>query len=225
MISTPPSTAMAGRVQHADGTIGYTGSIGFDVHSGAMGIIGSILRRYVTFNVGINDGYEDWEMNDCKATSLSVSGSAGGLIAAQLSFMSLNAKTGGSTPHTFLRNSEPAGFWYSGVGTYNVMDWNFSMNQDATFVYRNRASGGDDGEQPGYIKVGNISYSLTVNLFEEYYPSDPTAGISIVTSNFTLTGRTTGKGFSYGGPTGIGSYSYTFETSSQTGSSDGLVFS
>jgi len=225
MISTPPTSTQAGRVQHADGTIGYTGSVGFDVHAGAMGIISSLLQRNVDFYVDMDDGTSHWRMTNCRINTLNLAGSVGGLITADLSFMSATAKVLGSSSGIFMQDTEPAGYWYSGIGSYNVMSWNFSMSQEADFVYRNRASSTNDGEYPGYIKIGNVTYVLTVSLFEEYAPTTTNAGISIVTSDFTLTGRKTGKGFSYGGVTGIGSYTYTFETSSQTGKSDGVVLS
>lgn len=222
MIQTPPSTAMAGRVQHADGTAGYTGSLSFDVYNAMLGSIfttSTLLGRFYKFDVGINDGVYDWQMADCKLTSLSISGTVGGLVTAQVSFLALLGKKVGATPHVFLRDVEPLAYWYTGTGpSDNIKDWTLSMSQEAELVYKN-----ENSTQPAYIKVGGVSYTLAVTSYENLFPAGTTTPITIGTSSFTLTGRPTVRGFAFGGITDIGSYSYTFETSSQTGRSNAVV--
>ena len=219
MIRTPPSATMAGRVQHADGIKDYTGSLSFDVHDGAMALFGTtaLLGRYYEFTVGINDGVNDWKMEKCKATSVTVSGAVGGVVSAQVSFLAKTAKVAGGTPNAFIRDTAiPLGYWYTGGGSSdNIRDWSLTMAQEAQLVYRN-----EDSMDPGYIKVGLVSYVLSVT---SYNSITAPASINIGTSSFTLTGNTTGSGFSYGGITDVGSYSYTFETSSSTGKSNAVV--
>ena len=240
MISTPPSVPAPGssgavRVQHASGTNAYTGDLSFDVHQAALALFsptGGLLQRYYAFDVGIqagaNDlGYsgtiqEDWKMTGCKLTSLSLAGAAGGLVTAQLSFMALAGKALGTTPNAFIRDSaEPLGYWYTGTANgEDVKDWNLSMSQDAEFVYKNV-----DTVEPAYIKIGLVSYTLTVNSYQNLFPAGTSAAITIATDTFTLTGRPNSRGFSFGGVSDVGTYSYAFETSSQTGKSDALVIS
>lgn len=222
MISTPTTSTPAGRVQHADGTRAYSGSLGFDVHEDALVVfkaVGGLLERHFNFDISINDGVLDWKMSNCKATSVTLAGTVGGLVTASVSFLAKAGKVVGASGTTFLRDKAPLGYWYTGTGTSdNVKDWNLSMTQDASLVYTN-----EDTMEPDYIKVGGVSYELSVTTFEDLFPAGTTQSISIGTSAFTLTGRPVGRGFSFGGITDVGSYSYTFETSSQDGSSNALV--
>ena len=228
MINTPPDVTPAGRVQHADGTNAYTGDLSFDVHQEAMSIFspsGGLLQRFYEFEVGINDGTNDWKMTKCKLTSLSLAGSAGGLVTAQMSYMALSGKAIGSTPNLFIRDSvTPLGYWYTGTGSSDdVKDWNLTMNQEAELVYKNIANTPGVPEDPAYIKVGLVNYVLTVSSYQDLFPAGTTQSIMIATDTFTLTGRPTNRGFSFGGVTEMGFYNYVFETSSQTGLSDALV--
>jgi hypothetical protein len=222
MINTPQSSNMVGRVQHADGVSAYSGSLSFDVHEGSMNIFSTssgLLKRFYEFDVGINDGVYDWKMSKCKVSSISLAGSVGGLVTANLSFMAKSGRVVGSTPNAFLRDAILIGYWYTGTGASdNVKDWNLTMSQDVSLEYSN-----EDTMEPDYIKVGGVSYTMNVTGYTDLFPGGISQSISIGTSSFTLTGRPVGRGFSFGGITDVGSYSYTFETSSQDGSSDALV--
>jgi hypothetical protein len=222
MINTPPDTTFAGRVKHADGTNGYTGSLSFDVYDDTLSLFETtdgLLERYYEFDIGINDGENDWKMEACKLTSMTISGSAGGLVSAQISFLAKSGKVAGSTTNDFIRDDAPLGYWYTGTGDANdkVKDWSLAMTQEASIVYKN-----EDSMEPAYIKVGLVIYVLSITSFTEITtPSQ----IKISTKNFTLTGDTTGMGYAPGGLTDLGTYSYTFETSAQSSDavSDALV--
>jgi hypothetical protein len=222
MINTPPDTTFAGRVKHADGTNGYTGSLSFDVYDDTLSLFetsNGLLERYYEFDIGINDGENDWKMEACKLTSMTISGSEGGLVNAQISFLAKKGMASGFTANNFIRDEVPIGYWYTGTGDANdkVKDWSLAMTQEASIVYKN-----EDSMEPAYIKVGLVTYVLSITSFTQI--TTPSK-IKIATKNFTLTGDTTGMGFAPGGLTGIGTYSYTFETSAQSGdpTSDALV--
>jgi hypothetical protein len=219
MINTPPSTTMAGRVKHADGTNAYTGTLAFDITEDTLGLFvvtGGLLQRFYEFDVGIFDGENDWKMEKCKLTSLSISGATGGTLNAQVSFLAKEGKVIGATTNDFIRDEPPIGYWYSGTGaTDNVKDWTLTMNQEANLVYKN-----ENSMEPAYIRVGLVSYILSVTSFKDL--ATPTT-LLISTKSFTLTGDTSAYGFSYGGLTDLGTYSYTFETGSHNGESDALV--
>ena len=223
MISTPPAATPAGRVQHADGTNAYTGSLAFDVCQEYMNLFnvgGGLLQRFYEFDIGINDGVSDWKMSKCKLTSLTLAGAAGGLVTANLSYLALAGKVVGSTPNLFIRDSvTPLGYWYTGTGSSDdIKDWNLTMSQESELVYKNSNS-----MEPAYIKVGGVIYTLTVTSYQNLFPAGTTQAILLYTGIFTLTGRPTSRGFSFGGVTDVGAYSYTFETSSQTGASNAVV--
>jgi hypothetical protein len=213
---------MAGRVQHADGTKSFSGSLSFDVNENALDLFkatGGLLERFYEFDTSINDGESGWSMSKCKLTSLTLSGSVGGLIAAQISFISLTGKQSSSTTSAFIRDDAPYGYWYTGIGSSDdVVEWSLSMTQDAQLVYKN-----EDSMEPDYIKVGLVEYVLSMTSYKDITPSGTAASLSVATKTFGLTGSTSGKGFAFGGLTGMGTYSYTFATSSQTGQSDEIT--
>ena len=223
MISTPPSSTMAGRVLHADGTKAYNGSLSFDVNDATMALFvvtGGLLERYWEFDVGIHDGVTDKKMQKCKLTSLSISGAEGGLVNATVSFLGLTGRQAGSTPNNFIRDNAPIGYWYTGDdASVGIRDWTLTMNQSADVVYTN-----EDVMTPNYIKVGLVNYSLAVTTYIDLGAADQDH-ISISTSSFTLIGKRTGSNFNFGGLTDVGTYNYTFESSSDDGFSDTLVIS
>jgi hypothetical protein len=220
MISTPPSSAMAGRVKHADGTREYTGSLAFDIYDDTMSLFvtpAGLLERYYSFDVGIHDGEQNWKMKGCKLTSLIISGAADGLLNAQLSFIAKAGEAIESVTNAFIRDTAiPFGYWYSGTGTSDdIVNWSLTMNQEAQLIYKN-----ENLVDPAYIKVGLVNYVLSVT---SYKALTAPATINIATKSFTLTGETTGRGFAYGGLTNLGTYNYTFETSSNTNSNSLVI--
>jgi hypothetical protein len=115
----------------------------------------------------------------------------------------------------------PQGYWYS--GNTNIKDWSLTMTQEAVPVYTN-----EDTAEPRYIRVGLIGYTLQVTTYEQLFPyaPSPVAGsdqIFITTSSFTLAGKLTSEGTSFNGPSELGGYVHTFETSASAASGSGAV--
>lgn len=218
MLSTPPLATPAGRTQFSDGTRSYTGSLAFDLTEDSMSIFGSsaLLGRWYPFNVQIYDGSAGYEMDGCKVTSLSLSGAAGGLISASVSFMGLTGFFGGGSAGSCLRDTAPSGYWRAGSGGLKVKSWALSMNQEVTPAYGNTA-----GTEPLYLRVGLVDYTLDV----ESYDAGPAEvkTVSIIGSSFALTGKTSDVGYQYNGLTDLGTHKHTFITGTDTGASDGLV--
>jgi len=224
-VSIQPFNAQRGRMLHADGVESFTGSLGFDVTEAALGVIntGALLSRGYPFEVGIHDGVDSYSMLGSLVTSLSLTGSAGGLITSTVSFMSKEMwRAAGVSNARQFEDDEvnkqfmPLAYWQS--GNVGVKDWSFTMNQDVTPMYGNQNS-----TMPIYLKVGLVSYSLSVTTYEqvrEHYQ------INIYSSSFTLTGTTTSRGYSYGGQVALGSYVHNFETSASASyGADGVVIS
>jgi hypothetical protein len=152
---------------------------------------------------------------------LNLSGSVGGLVNASLSFLAKTGKSAGATTNAFIRDTAvPMGYWYTGndSGSDDLKEWTLSMTQDAELAYLNQNT-----PEPGYIRVGLVSYTLDVTSYNELGADQDK--IKIATTTFTLTGKTSGKGFSFGGVSDMGTYHYTFETGSDDGYSDTLVIS
>lgn len=219
MIDIKPDMTPRSSVKHADGTISFTGSLAFDVTEDAMGIFGagSLLKRNYSFGVGIHDGENQYIMTGCKVTNIVLSGDAGGLVNASVSFMSENRKEIGAVSNAFIRDQTMIGYWWS--GNTDVKSWTLNMTQDVQPVYANLNLGLPS--RPLYLRVGLISYSLGVTTYSEINHSN----IGIQTRGFTLNGDTTEKGYSYGGQTGLGEYSHMFTTSADAtvGSDDSTV--
>lgn len=222
MISTPHSGTMAGKVLHADGISSYTGSISFDVTKAAMGMFSTsrMLGRFHPFDVGINDGNNQYDMTNCKLTSLSLTGAAGGLVSSSLSFMAGGAFSGATVTNDFIRDDATKGYligyWWTGAHSdLKVKSWTLTMTQDVQAAYGNLNS-----VEPLYLRVGLVEYSLVVESYTRMsYPNQSNV-VRISTDSFTLTGNTNEEGFQYNGVTDLGTYSYTFSTGSTDGTSN-----
>ena len=219
-----PSESPRSRMLHADGTVSYSGSVGFDVTQAALAILSTtrLLKRYYKFNVGINDGDDAYLMQDCYVTSLSMQGAPGGLITAQLSVAAAGKQAIGAVVNNYIlrdASHQPYGYWYS--GNTDVRDWTLSMAQDVQPVYSNEASGSDP-QEPRYMKIGLVTYSLQVTTYDAVQPHDT---IGVATSSFTLQGETNAEGYTFNGITDLGMYSHTFESSSDAtvGSQDPVI--
>jgi len=182
--------------------------------------VNRLLERRFQFNVGINDGTNEYAMEDCYISSISLSGAPGGLIAATLSFMAVEGKQSDAVTNDYILNYDttpadaPAAYWWSGAD--DVRDWTFTYTQDVAPVYSN-----EDTTEPRYLRAGLLSYSLQVTTYSEI---DHDA-INIITEAFTLTGDTTGRNYTYNGPTDLGMYAHSFETaaSAAAGSDDTII--
>lgn len=217
-LSLQPSTSTRSRVLHADGTAAYTGQVDFDVTAESLVLLttSKLLSRGYTFDVGIDDGEDGQLMEDVLVTSLSLSGAAGGLITASLSFMGPEeASSSVFVANDFIRDQVPYGYWYS--GNTDVRDWTFNMNQAVTPVYVN-----EDVMTPRYLKVGIFDFSLEVTTYEQLRAH---SAITIATRTFTLKGNTTSEGFSFTGMTDLGTYAHSFETAADisVGSDDTII--
>lgn len=219
MMDIPPSSNSRSRVLHADGTSDYSGSINFDVTVSALGFLttAKLLARRYAFSVGIDDGSNPtpFVMSGCYLTSLQLSGAPGGLITASLSFLAKSGKTPGIVTNSYLMNysatpnDQPLGYWWSGAtnagSDSDVRDWSLTMNQAVEAMYLN-----EDSMEPRYLKVGLIDYSMSATMYAEHL--NPLDRVIIATSAFILTGVVTEKGYSFGGPADLGTYSHSFVT-------------
>ena len=211
-----PSAVSRSRVLHADGTEAYSGELSLEVTDRFLTVLttATLLGRYYSFDVGINNGEEAELMEDCYVTSLSLSGAPGGLITASVSFISANeAASSLSVANAFVRDDEPLGYWYS--GNTDVRDWSFSMNQAATPMYNNQ-----NVKTPQYIKIGMVDYNLSVTTFDSVIAHN---SISIKTNSFTLTGVTTSSEYAFAGVTDLGNYRHTFETAADAATGSGGI--
>jgi len=214
MMDIPPlANQSRSKILHADGTKGYTGTLSFDMTLNALNVFTAATmfsRRYL-FNMGIHDGEAQWEMNGCYLTTLSLTGAPGGLIGASLSFVATTGKTGGVVLNNYILDdyygvapsvgNQPAGYWWSGGA--DIKEWTFTMNQTVEAVYLNQ-----DTPEPKYLKVGLIEYTLDATLYSALTPNL----ISIMTDTFTLSGVTTGKGYTFNGVSDLGMYTHNFTT-------------
>jgi hypothetical protein len=224
MISTPPSTTPANKVLHADGVKSFSGSLSFDVPQLAVSLFGTskLLKRYYTFPVKIYDGETGYDMANCFLTSLTLSGAVGGLLSAQVSFVAKEGKTGGGGSHSFIRDNDLVGYWYTGDNSASIRDWNLSMTQDVVPVYRNKVSAGS-AEGPSYIKVGLTAYTLTVTTYSD--TAFPIVSIMFGGSTLTIQGKSTANGYSFAGANDLGAYSHRFESNALNVSDDASVIS
>ena len=226
-------TATAGRpeisrskVLHGDGVYNITGSVNFDVTSDAMALFVTtkLFQRAwrptagTGFTLGIFDGERGSRLDNCYVTSLSLSGSPGGLISCSLAVMSGGVPTSDdSLVHSYVLTDTPYGYWWS--GNTDVRDWTLNFTQDVAPVYYNAATA---PMPPRYLRIGMITATLDVSTYDVLHTYD---AVTIVTKSFTLKGVTTLRGHTYGGQTDLGTHQHTFETASDAtiGSDDPVL--
>ena len=217
-----PKTGMAGRVIHADGTESYEASIGFELYTGSTGILSAngLLQRGKEHTFSMSDGYNGVKGSRCYVTSASFSASSGGIITGNVSFTCKNKFSFGDASNDWRGEETPMGYWISG-GKGKIASWSLSMSQHAEPVY-----GNEDKVEPHYIRVGLVSYELTVDSYtqiEKNTETDTEASINIGTGEVTLKGSITGVEYDFGGNGNLGTYKYVFGTGSNTGKSNTLV--
>ena len=223
MVDTPPSATSRARVLHADGTASYTGSLGFDLSVAAMSVVttSTLLGRGYKFNVGINDGNDAYQMTDCLATSVALTGAPGGIVSVSLSFMAQAGKASTIVTNNFIRDptsssGQMVGYWWSGGP--DVRDWSLTMSQAVELVYGNKNS-----IEPLYLRYGLVDYILTANIYKEVGTLFPDDTIAICTTKFQLTGKLQAKGYTFSGVTELGTYAHTFETSALNDASGTVI--
>ena len=227
MIQTRPDSTPANRVLHADGVNNYSGSVGFDVSKNAMQLFAKtrLLQRFYTFSVGVHDGNASYVLANCKVSSLTLTGAAGGLVTASISLAAPAPWSAAPVANAFIRDptadsGQVVGYWWSGAKSpLKAKSWTFGMNQEVTPVYGNTA-----GTEPLYLKVGLVDYSLDVESYN-VLPSGNSDAVYIATDSFALTGTAFESGFQFNGVTDLGTYRYLFGTGVLSGGSDGVVIS
>lgn len=211
------------RVNHADGVSSYSGSISFDVDSSVIGLFGKYLFRKNQFGATIGDGENNFSMMGCYVTSLSMSATAGGLMTSSISFVGKEGREENIGPiAAYVRDATPLAYWRT--GNLDLRDWTLTMSQavrpmygnsDSTDIYGN---GSVMSSNPKYLKVGAVEYTLDVTS----YTPQLTNKIFVKTSSFTIAGKTTSVGYSFGGLDDVGMYTHTF-SSVADGASDAVV--
>ena len=204
MLDVPPTNDSRSRVAFADGVHVVTGNTSFDLTSQFMPKLttSEFLRRLHQFDVTIHDGINDYTLEDCYWTSLSLSGAPDGLISTNLGFIARNNWSPGGPAISFVRNRVPYGYWYS--GNEDVREWSLSLNQDVSPVYSN-----EDTVWPRYLRVGLWDATLEVTTYDQLQAHDT---VVIATSSFTITGNTASDGYNFGGQSDLGTYTHSFQS-------------
>lgn len=138
MMDIPPDTSSRSKVLIADGTSLTTASVAFDVTDSPMALFADdrLFQRRYSFSLGIHDGVTGQVLDDCYLTSMTLEGSAGGLISCSIQATSSGNAVAGTVANNFIRDQTYYGYWYS--GGVDVRDWSLSMSQTVTPVYTNR---------------------------------------------------------------------------------------
>jgi len=199
-----------------------------------------LLKRGKSFTVdffGGNQNLDAYRCTECCVTSLSVSGAVGGVINANLSFVAKNMQQlipkiidGEPSYGDFIRteNNIPLGYWYSGqtsggLMSANIQEWTLDYSQEATPVYLNGwteleegSEGGDlieDDMYPQYIRIGQVTYGLSVTTIGSQYPNNNEGNVSIDIGTQSFIIQATMSSFTYNlaQANGLSTYSHTFE--------------
>jgi hypothetical protein len=200
--------AWRGKTIFADGTYIVNGSLSFDLTQSSVGLLsaGRLFRRGYQFDVVMNDGTNGAVSRTCYATSVSASGSVGGLLSASVSFVSGKEFSAGGGTGIFMRENEPVGYWASGGG--NIRDWSLSFSQPVDPQYLN----GDD-MWPLYMKVGICDATLEIGSYDRTFENT----VIIATAGATITGYVGSDGYSFNGASDVGTYRHSFLTGTPFG--------
>lgn len=211
-----------------------------DAPIGSDGITG-LLKRGRKFNIdffGGNQNLDAFRCTECFVTSLSANGGVGGIINVNLSFMSKNevepiipsTVDGEAAYGSFIRdqNNLPLGYWYSGqpaTGSLaaNVQDWTLDFSQEANPVYLNgwvETSEGNEGGDinnndmyPQYIRIGTVTYGLSVTTIGGIYPTIEEGNVNIIisTQSFNIQAIMSNITYNLARTNGLSTFSHTFE--------------
>jgi len=219
-LSLPKPTGITGsvsrtKVRYADGTYIVNGSISFDLSASSVSLMtkNRMLKRGYQFPVRVYDGEQGYQCSWCYVTSISLTGSVGGLITASVSFVSRGDWIEVTGAGSFIGSEEPLGYWAS--GNSNVRDWTFNYNQPADPIYLN-----GDELWPRYIKVGLIDYTLDVTTYDEVLAHNT---LLIYSASFSLTGNSRTRSYNFNGTTDLGTFTHSFESSGQPGDGSDAV--
>lgn len=208
------------KVLYADGTRVTTGSVSFDVmESDLLNLLTTtaLFQRNYYFPVKIFDGFQGRQLSNCLVTSLSLSGSVGGLITASLSFTSnKDGESYDGSEGIFLnpKDTTPYGYWYSGSTSLQVSEWSLNYSQTVSPVHLNQIDDSNGTELPRYLKVQLQSTSLHLTTYDEI---DPTINqVVVATKTFSIVGTVTAKGYNFTGTTSLGNFSHDFQSAAIT---------
>ena len=215
-----PKEGMAGRVIHADGVARHEASLGFELYSGSSGAISTLFDRGTTHSFEMSDGYNGVSGTEGYVTSATIQAASGGIISGSVSLVFKKEFSYSASSNTYLGSEIPLGYWISGGG--KISDWSLSMSQDAQPMY-----GNTDDTDPHYIKIGTVSYELSVTSYEqvakEASGTAKTTTINIGVGEKTIIGTISETGYNFGGTSGLGTFTYKFSSGSNDGKSGTLV--
>jgi hypothetical protein len=202
-----PTNVTRSKMLHAPGTITETVNITFDITDESLVLIDQIFERNKLVDVEINDHNTGIVLEECKATAVTLSGAAGGLISCSMDLISIGPATINTAlaafENDFIRDQEPLGYWYS--GNTDVREWTLAMNQEASLVFPN-----DTGQRAHYIKVARWGFQLDVTTYQDIQTH---SSIAIKTDSWTLQGETVAEGYTFNGQTDFGMFSHSITTS------------
>lgn len=237
----PRTTANAVPILLGVGTAQITGSISFDMsHLNLSYFLNSKrLKRNTYFHLVMSDGGSQWAVYYNMWNSFSINGAAGGIINANLGYMSLNCYNAditsytGTAPANYFNNTLVA-YWEAGVDGY-VQSFAINITQDVSPVYLN-----NDLIMPTYLRSGSlkinaniqsclswsdigIANALQLNTSSDTTPTATNFAFNIGTKTITLKNAlVNSKQYSHSGAGDVVKYSYGIQSVSLSSPSDDL---
>ena len=187
--------------------------------SGTLFSTSGLLGRGKAHTFSLSDGYNGVSGSNAYVTSATIQASSGGIVSGNVSFVLKDDFNYGNVSNAYHGSEIPLGYWTTGGG--KIADWSLSMSQDASPMYANK-----DEVKPHYIKIGLVTYELSVTSYEQVQKSpnsEETGSIKIGTSDVTLEGNISETRYEFGGTSGLGTFRYRFSSGSKNGKSDSLV--
>jgi hypothetical protein len=189
------------KVLYATGTQQSSGTVSFDMTWSASKLFARnrMFQRGRSFDVLMVDGVNGAMLRECYVTSVSASGSVGGIVTGSISFISANEWDDYSGSGRFMREDDLVGYWSS--GNDNVRDWSVNFSQAVEPVFLN-----ENTPFASYMKYGLCDISLEMTTYERIIHDS----VTIAAGHITLTGIVTAEGYNYSGSSDVGTYSHSF---------------
>jgi len=199
--SIPHRQVWRSKVMFATGTVSSNGSVSFDLTWSASNLltVNRLLKRGYMFSVRLYDGVNGVTLSECYATSVSATGSVGGIVTASVSFVSANEWDEGGGSTRWMRDDELVGYWSS--GNDNVRDWSFNFSQSVEPIFLN-----DSGPYAAYMKYGLCDANLEMTTYDRITHNS----VNIAAGHANLKGIVTSESYNFNGASDVGTYHHVF---------------
>ena len=129
-----PTNASRSRMKHADGTRLTSASLSFDMTDIGLTAVDNLFERRAQFDIAINDGNTEVTLDNCFATSITLSGAAGGLISGNINAISIEDVSTTGVANSFYQGSRAFGLLVVWKYRCKRLDFNYESTSKSSLL-------------------------------------------------------------------------------------------